>query len=598
MFKNRKMVFQIGIVLVLVFVFVTIISGIYVSNRSTKIYLNAKNEMINKDLDRTEDDLKGFVREYLVDYWVSHTDEIDLTLNSEEILEIGDDDILNNPDRVASKEDFEKLSEKSQVIYAKLQKTYVQSILASACQSNGYENLYCIVPQKDGKGFIIADDIFFDIYDNDYSASTISDATSIIKDDQPKDGFYDFGDIIDFKVEDIDGLKEAIDEKADKTVFEKEVRGSEATYVGYQPFYDSNGKCLFIVVAEYDWSSVYSALMDKDLRSFIINMTIGLVITAGLILICLYFVAVRPLKKVGAAVDTYMESKNSGDVEDSLEHLNSRNEIGVLANNIKDMTKEIDKYTADNIALATEKAKVKTELDMANAIQTQSLIKEFPKSEVFDVFASMKPAKEVGGDFFDVFDVDENRVAFVIADVSGKGMPAALMMMASMTSIRNYTMSGDNPADILKNVNEQMVSRDVADMFVTAWIGILDKKTGILYEGNAGHEYPALKTEGRFELIKERHSPVLGAMPGIKFREKETQLKKGDAIFVYTDGVPEATNSDVKMFGVERMIEALNKKPDASPARLLDTVKSAVDEFVGDAEQFDDLTMLCIRYLG
>ena len=597
MFKNRKMVFQIGAVLVLVFGIVIAISSIYVSRQSTEIYLNAKNEMINKDLDQAQDEMRPYLSEYLIDFWINHVAEVEQRIDGNEVLDmdwLGDiatDEYLSIP----SKDKFDALSNDSQVKYARLIKSYIQSGLAACCQSNGYEDLYCIVPQDDGTGFIIADDYYYQIFNSD--TASVTEAYNQKVDNQPKDGCYDFGDIIGFSIDDVDGLREVIEKTEDKTVFKKVLQRNEAMYVGYQPFYDKNGNCLMIVVAEYDWSNVYSTLTDRNLRAFSLNLAFGLVITAGLILLCLYFVAVRPLKKVGAAVDTYMESKNSKDVDESLESLRSRNEIGVLANNIKDMAKEIDKYTADNISLAAEKARVKTELDMAKAIQTRSLIKEFPKSECFDVYATMTPAKEVGGDFFDIFDIDEDRVGFVIADVAGKGMPAALMMMAALTSIRNYMLTGDSPSEIMKNVNEQMVMRDIADMFVTAWISILDKKTGILYEANAGHEYPAYKLNGSFEIIKEKHSPVLGALSGVEYREKELQLKKGDCIFVYTDGVPEATNSETEMFGVERLVEALNQLPDASPAELLENVKSAVDTFVGDAEQFDDLTMLCIKYL-
>ena len=223
----------------------------------------------------------------------------------------------------------------------------------------------------------------------------------------------------------------------------------------------------------------------------------------------------------------------------------------------------------------------------------------FPERPDFDVYATMDPAKEVGGDFYDFFLIDETHLGLVVADVSGKGVPAALFMMISKILVQNYAMTGRSPAEVLRAVNEQICSNNREEMFVTVWFGILDTATGTITAANAGHEYPALMhAGGRFELVKNRHGFVIGALNGVRYREYELSLTPGTKLFLYTDGVPEATNAENEMFGTERMLEALNREPGASPEALLRHVRKAVDGFVLDAEQFDDLTMLCLEYRG
>ena len=252
--------------------------------------------------------------------------------------------------------------------------------------------------------------------------------------------------------------------------------------------------------------------------------------------------------------------------------------------------------------LALEKERIEAELGLASKIQTNSLPKEFPpfpdRTE-FDIYASMKPAKEVGGDLYDFFLIDEDHLGLVIGDVSGKGIPAALFMMVSSALLRHAAMSEKSPARTLQLVNSQICARNPEEMFVTVWLGILEISTGKLTAANAGHEYPALKkTDGRFALYKDRHGFVIGGMDGVRYRDYEILLEPGDKLFVYTDGVAEATNSAKELFGTDRMINVLQSREDGTPKEILDTVEQAVQEFAGTEPQFDDLTMLCLQYNG
>ncbi len=247
-------------------------------------------------------------------------------------------------------------------------------------------------------------------------------------------------------------------------------------------------------------------------------------------------------------------------------------------------------------------AATQTELHTATRIQEAMLpniFPPFPDRSEFDLYASMEPAREVGGDFYDFFLIDDDHLCMVMADVSGKGVPAALFMMASKIILQSCAMLGGSPAEILTKTNEALCSNNQEKMFVTVWLGILEISTGKLTAANAGHEYPALKqADGVFELIKDKHGFVIGGMEGMKYREYELTLEKGTKLFLYTDGVPEATDTERKMFGTERMLSALNASPEAAPEQLLKNVHQAVDSFVKDAEQFDDLTMLCLEFKG
>ncbi|MBQ7670802.1 MAG: serine/threonine-protein phosphatase [Clostridia bacterium] len=247
-------------------------------------------------------------------------------------------------------------------------------------------------------------------------------------------------------------------------------------------------------------------------------------------------------------------------------------------------------------------ASIEYELNLSSSIQSNMLPHVFPPYPdrcEFDIFASMDPAKEVGGDFYDFFLIDDDHICLVMADVSGKGIPASLFMMASKIMFKNYAMSGKSPADIFKDSNDMICSDNREDMFVTAWLGILEISSGKLIASNAGHEDPVIMHPGgNFERFKDRHCFVIGGFKKTKYTNYELTLEPGSKIFLYTDGVPEATDASDQMFGYDRMLEALNSDCGAATDQLLKNVRSSVDAFVKDAEQFDDLTMLCLEYKG
>ncbi len=245
-------------------------------------------------------------------------------------------------------------------------------------------------------------------------------------------------------------------------------------------------------------------------------------------------------------------------------------------------------------------ARIITELNLATRIQADMLpntFPAFPDREDFDIYASMDPAKEVGGDFYDFFLIDEDHLCMIIADVSGKGIPAALFMMMSRTILANNVKDGKTPAQILTDTNQVICSNNREEMFITVWLGILDLSDGKLTAANAGHEYPLIKKPGEaFEIYKDPHGFVIGGLDGMKYREYELFLEPGSKLFLYTDGVTEAVDKDNSLFGTEGLLTALNKSPGDGPEKLLNTVRHMVDDVADGAEQADDVTMLCIEY--
>ncbi|MBQ9459375.1 MAG: SpoIIE family protein phosphatase, partial [Oscillospiraceae bacterium] len=314
----------------------------------------------------------------------------------------------------------------------------------------------------------------------------------------------------------------------------------------------------------------------------------------------------EPIKKLSSAADKLVREQSGEGAETSIFNqltIRSNDEVGALYESLKQMEHDMNAYIRDLVSVTAEKERIGAELNVATQIQADMLPRifpAFPERKEFDIYASMTPAKEVGGDFYDFFLIDNDHLGLVMADVSGKGVPAALFMVIAKTLIKNQAQTGEySPAKVLVKVNEQLCEGNEAELFVTVWLAILEISTGKGLAANAGHEHPTLRrSNGKYELVEYRHSPAVATMDCLRFREHEFELRPGDSLFVYTDGVAEATNANNELYGTERMLAALNEIPDAAPEIVLEAVKRSVDAFVGDAPQFDDITMLCLKYLG
>ena len=375
---------------------------------------------------------------------------------------------------------------------------------------------------------------------------------------------------------------------------------TDAHITAMVPVKDSAGQVRAILCVQRQMDVMTSVRHRYLNKVVIVLIVVAVLVTVGQS-IFLHRALLRPLKQISDEA-TRFSRENVTTGKKLQERVRSKDEIGQLAASIDSMEEQIQNYIENLTRITAEKERISTELGLATRIQAAMLphtFPPFPERAEFDIFASMDPAKEVGGDFYDFFLVDEDHLCMVMADVSGKGVPAALFMMASKIILQSCAMLGRSPAEILSKTNDAICSNNEAQMFVTVWVGILEISTGRLTAANAGHEFPVLKhADGRFELFKDKHGFVIGGMEGMKYREYELKLEPGAKLFLYTDGVPEATAADQSMFGTERLLAALNETPEAGPEQLLGQVRKAVDGFVQGAEQFDDLTMLCMEYKG
>ncbi len=368
------------------------------------------------------------------------------------------------------------------------------------------------------------------------------------------------------------------------------------------PIYNSSDEVVGYAMVDISMDDV----MQDRYNFLILLLIVSVVATAILVALFIYVTnkaVVGPINRLAGAASLYVSDKE-GEADGSLSaiqrlEIKTGDEIENLLNVMRQMEFDIASYIDNITNIAAEKERIGAELNVAQKIQADMLPRIFPTySDVvaFDVHATMTPAKEVGGDFYDLFYVDENHFALVVADVSGKGVPASLFMVISKTIIKNQILSGKDIVSVFENVNAQLCENNDSEMFVTVWLGVIDLRTGTMKCVNAGHEYPILKRGDRYEVFKDKHGFVLAGFESSRYKEYEIQLNHGDELFVYTDGVPEATNADNELFGIERTVESLNKKESATQQERLTILKSDIDNFVGDAPQFDDITMLGFKY--
>ncbi len=340
--------------------------------------------------------------------------------------------------------------------------------------------------------------------------------------------------------------------------------------------------------------------------TFILNSALFIIVLIILTIIASMFMTrkfiTKPIKQLSDSATGFAKNDVFAK-EDVIKHpVQSNDEIGDLYQDIQSMQMRIIDSADKLERITSERERVKTELRMASDIQNSMLPSEFPPfpdRNEFELYANMDPAKEVGGDFYDFFLIDDNHLCILIADVSGKGVPASLFMMSSKILIKYRAESGGSPGEILTDVNCEISKGNKSFMFVTVWMGILDIASGVITYANAGHEPPAIMTgNGKFAISKEKHGALLGAFGKEVYTDNELQLESGDTIFLYTDGVVEANNSIGDMYEMERLENALNKVPYKSPEDVINGVREDVNEFVNGAEQFDDITMLCLKYIG
>ena len=372
-------------------------------------------------------------------------------------------------------------------------------------------------------------------------------------------------------------------------------------YVDYYAYLMDVGRETALIGLTFNVSSLKQSITSSALSQTEFAALYQMILFA-LCLITVYAAVLKPLKAVQENIRLYKNTKDSNKAINALQSIKTHNEISALSEDMVGLIQEIDDYIKRIETITTEKERITAELTLATKIQSDvlpNIFPAFPERNEFDIYALMDPAREVGGDFYDFFLIDDDHLCVIVADVSGKGIPAALFMMSAKIILDNNAMMGKSPAEIMRDTNAAICAGNQEEMFITVWLGILEISTGKLTACNAGHEYPAMKKKNSaFELLRDKHCFVVGGVPDAVYREYEIQMEPGDALFLYSDGLPEAMDRNNRLFTTDRMIDALNAYPDVSPMVLLEKVSWAVSDFVKDSIQYDDLTMLCLSYEG
>ncbi len=345
--------------------------------------------------------------------------------------------------------------------------------------------------------------------------------------------------------------------------------------------------------------------IDEFGKSFLRSSWIILLVTVILVGIAVFATRLfadritRPIDHMTENVGSITGESFNFDMDDIYR---TGDEIEVLAGTFAELSERTKKYINEITDITAEKERIAAELSVAAKIQSAMLPKNFPifpERKEFDLYATMTPAKEVGGDFYDMYLLDDDHLCLVMGDVSGKGVPAALFMVISKTMLKNRAYVGGKPSEILRDVNNSLCEGNDENMFVTVWLGILTISTGELIHASAGHEYPVLQKKGEeYKLIETDNGLVLGFMKDLEYEDLIFELKSGDSLFTYTDGLPEATNAEDQRLELEGMMTGINKHKDDEPSELLADIQKEVDAFVKEAPQFDDLTMMILKYYG
>ena len=370
------------------------------------------------------------------------------------------------------------------------------------------------------------------------------------------------------------------------------------------PIFDQDGSIACFILADVSLAGVLIGMRDFVIQ-YVVAMAVVVLILGYVISRHMKKTIVDPVNSIAAAAERYVNEKRSGaEQTNCFEDLaiDTGDEIENLYFTLSDMEKDINGFEKDLTKVVQERERIGTEMSLAMRIQNDvlpSTFPAFPDRTDFDIHASMIPAKEVGGDFYDYFFIDEDHLAMLIADVSGKGVPAALFMMASKILLDTTAMEGLSPAAILEKANERIARGNSQEMFVTVWLGIIELSTGKLTAANAGHEYPIIRhADRKYEVLRDRHGFVIGGMEGMKYHDYEIQMEPGSDLFVYTDGICEATDTENRQYGLDRLLETLNSLEDRTPKTVSDKINRSVKNYTGEAPQFDDVTLLAFHYTG
>ena len=586
--KKVSLLFQIAMLFIIGVILIGALSIVALYGFSTKYVM----ERLETSGNSTAEDLKGFIfdfpaHDWLLRYWYEHYDEMDIDYDA---IYTGSTEtekkyallIKRRPDfhpDYADEKDVETLPPEDQKLYAEIVYSWLIDRIDYTQSAYDLDYFFCVVTE--------------DPYDRQ-SVLFIAADEGEERGTEPGQ-IYPIGKTIKVTKDIQKAMSGAVSGKPQAAL------SKDKKYLDYFYYMSSFDDHEVLLVLTINVLRVRAAVI-RYLSDFGLLFVVMMIALAVGCLLMIDFLVLSPLKKVKKNISLYKETKDSRTVADNLLKISSHNEIAELSGDLAEMAEELTEYMVRNKQIAVDEEHARTELALAGKIQVSMLpgvFPPYPDRKDFEIYASMTPAKEVGGDFYEFFLVDDSHLCMMIADVSGKGIPAALFMMAAKILLEHNVKMGKSPAQVLYDINTAICNKNVEDMFVTVWIGIIDLAAGKMTCANAGHEYPILKKPGeQYEIIRDKHDLVLGAMKDFKYHEYEISMEPGSSLFLYTDGLSEAINSDNRMFGTKRILENLNTDPGRSPEETLLNMKEAVVGYTGGMEPFDDLTMLSFAYYG
>jgi len=576
--KNKRILVQAAVFILLIFSVGIIANGVF----TYKIFYNLLMSVLKEDSDFIKTSARDILKKYsalpwLLDYWEENYQKLDTSREAvKKYNEIPREFLLNRMTITSEQAAF--LPPEDQKLFAEFCYKEIAEDFNTLREAENLHSLFVtrLLPNKDGFTFFYTDKNFQDSSLGHIHSFNIAEHPLVTR-------MYATG----------------------KDPDEFELIQVKDYYLSHQKedfFYN------YALVKEKNKSLCHLAVcfLGTDIRNTTFNevvriaeVSINVFIFLGFFVILgIYFYILKPLLKIQKNVKDYTVNKDHALAVSRLRGINSQNETGRLADDLSSLITELEHYTNEAASLSAEKAKIDSELSLAARIQDSALSKDFPDVKEFKLFASMTPAKEVGGDLYDFFMIDDDHIVLIIGDVSGKRISAALFMMKVKTVLNNTAISGNySPAEIFDKVNNILCEGNEAMMFVTLWLGIMTISTGEIISSNAGHEYPFIRdSSGIFKINKSKHSRPLGLKFNAKFSEEKFTLKPGDVFFTYTDGATEANNEKGEEFGLERLTTALNECPDDNPKELTEFLLQKINAFTGNAPQFDDITTLCIKY--
>ena len=584
--RNHKKLFQVGSVLLLLIVGVGLLASSYIMSGVASFYLRQARETDQKCLLLFETDLEGYqAYPWMLRYWADHPETVRKGI--EEVKKTGSFELYNALNDIIYKYDIESIysvttanleqfSGEEQQVYGIATYGYVMYDFLYDARSFGMDELTLIY--TDDKG---VQRVLFDADTNPDSMQKLGEEAEV---DVLRQSQENYNRVVRSSFIEMNWLQ-----MSDQDTF-----GYSVDYRPPVSPFDMRF-CLFVSYGELSKKLEFVGAIKRQL---IFILTLLAVAT----LFVMYRTILRPMSRITKAVRDYEQDKDAGRTGEQLKSIQSGNEIGILAREFTSLTKEMDRYTKEAARMAGERERAETELRMAAQIQESALpltFPAFPDRTEFDLYARMRPARVVGGDFYDFFLIDEDHLAMVIADVSDKGIPAALFMMSSKNLINYRAKQGGTPGEIITEVNRQICGDGPPEMFVTVWMGILNLTNGKLICTNAGHANPVLRWQnGSFHVLHDRHGLVVGGLRTAVYEDYEVQLEPDDIVFVYTDGISESNNTSGELYGMERLERALNRTGDLTVKEIVFAVEADVDRFAEGAAQFDDMTMLCMKYIG